>query len=395
LPQYTAVPVVPNAANEFANRSFTKEKNLFTKKNNFFIIKGSHLARKNSCCRLQRSCPIREGSYCRLKDIFFTKKVNGRRMKGHLLLNRGSFFLAKGSFFLAKGSFFFAKGSFFFAKGSFFFAKGSFSTLKGVYFYEGGNSMPSTAFNIAVKTLTTIAEDVLNTSALHPLLQKEGAKLEDWQHLQKAGQEAEAFDKEQQDIARKLTTVQAVLEATRTKIEKGIRDIKIRKKSILLDLKQDPTATADDHIFVKQLSIAMVAAPKNTAETTEQRKRNSLAQEALKVQMNRMVDGIEQHDAVAKAFASRELSHETLAELKQATVDLPLHQKARDAVYDLWLTAGVNERQAVATQNARWDSIRTGVARVAKTNSSVKQLLDRLAEARRQAKTGSPHKKKS
>lgn len=251
----------------------------------------------------------------------------------------------------------------------------------------------SDAFNIAVKTLTTIAGDVLVTVALHEPLKSEGVKFDDWKKLQKMGQEAEAADEEQKASTRRLSIEQETLNQTLAIVDKGIRDIKIRVKAILLDLKQDAAATADDKAFVQGFSFSVPAPRKKGEESTEQRKRDSTAQEALKLQINRMVDGISKHAAVSKAFAARALSAEILAGLKQAADDLPVQQQARDAAYDTWLAAGAKERHAVSTQNEIWDSIRVGVARVAKTNTAVKQLLDRLAAARQQAKTGKPRKK--
>ena len=254
--------------------------------------------------------------------------------------------------------------------------------------------MSDKAFNTYYQTMTQVAVDVIGSEELQKDFAGSGVKLKDWQDLTKHGQAAESFDLAQTKATQTLEPAQNALEAALEIINQGISSITNSKKAILRDLEEEPTATEDDKIFVRDLSFASLAPTRKKESEEERRNYQSKAQEAIKLQVTRMVDGInaEERKTVAKAFTGRDLDAATLATFKKAATDLSGLQSARDTLYLRWLEAGQREREEIAEVCKIWDSIRQNVTKVGKTKKAVALLLERLKKANEQAKTG-PSKK--
>ena len=242
--------------------------------------------------------------------------------------------------------------------------------------------------------MTQLAVEVLTTDSLLKLFDSVGLKPEDWEELKQYGQAAEGFDRQQKTETQALEPMQKALDDAKALIEAGISEINTSKKAILRDLAKNTNSTEEDKVFVRDLSFATQVARKAPGEE-KFREEESKAQEARKLQITRMVEEIEKRPQVAKAFSERKIEAATLAKFKQAAEDLTALQKARDVVYHRWLAAGESERKEITKQREVWDSIRLKVAKIAKLQKPVQDLMDRLKRARELAKTGQKRPAKS
>jgi hypothetical protein len=249
-------------------------------------------------------------------------------------------------------------------------------------------------FNIYYQTMTQIAIEVLGSDLLLKIFDNAGVKPEDWKEIKQYGQAADGFDRQQKAEAQALEPAQKVLDDTKAIIEAGIRDISTSKKAILRDLAKDASSTAEEKVFVRDLSFATPVVRKSLTEEKRQEEQ-SKSHEARKLQITRMVEEIGKRPRVVKAFSERKLDAETLAKFKQAAQDLTALQKSYDAIYNRWLDAGASEREEVSKQREVWDSIRLQVGKLAKNHKLIEDIVDRLRKAREKAKTGLKHAKPS
>lgn len=290
--------------------------------------------------------------------------------------------------------------------------------------------MATYSFNIYSRTLTEVSIDMLQTAEILAAVREKGVLPRDLEEVRDYGKRAEEKDLLQKSASQKLESLQGEVAKSLKKINENIESIKDRRRLVLKDLKKDPSVEEEDLIFVRDLSFATPApkrkggkkedpqgqqaatapappAPPASEEKKEEKpakkekksadqkqKEESEAQEARRLQLERMVIEITKRDKVKEAFAARDLDDAFFQKCIDLTASFQKTRQARDTAYTEWRKITAEEQEAATAQRKSWDNVRRNVIKAAKKNAAIKDLLERLAQAREQAKTGTPRKNK-
>jgi hypothetical protein len=182
------------------------------------------------------------------------------------------------------------------------------------------------------------------------------------------------------------------MDSDKERIDQAIRDISIRRVAVLGDLLRDAGASDEDRRLLQGFSFATPRVSRKTKAPKPGT--SSKAQEAQVLQLTRLVSEILARPRVLAAYAGRGLDHAALTGAAKAAADLSDSRNARNLAHVALIEATLAEREAISEARRLWNGMRQGFARVARESAAAAEMLDRIARAREQSKTGPKRKPK-